>query len=187
MALDAFDVNGFTSYSQPLRDYFHKLALDRRLNSRYNAPRCLGNRSLGGSTDGHERQGRVCSAQNQAACAGARYLPQRSDHAELPYDLIVDCGGRLVRAQVKYADGKCSQASGVVYLNLRKITRGNKPGKQFYTVKEVDVLIVYLPKIDNLLWFEPPHFHNRTSLLIRFEPSRNNQTKGYLMAEDYFW
>ena len=45
------------------------------------------------------------------------------------YDLVVDCGERLVRAQVKYADGKCSQATGAVYLNLRKITRGNKPGK----------------------------------------------------------
>ncbi len=103
------------------------------------------------------------------------------------YDLIVDCGERLVRAQVKYADGKCSQTTGAVYLNLRKITRGNKPGKQFYTPKEVDVLIVYLPKIDKLLWFESPYFHNKQTIVIRFEPSKNNQAKGCLMAEDHFW
>ncbi len=103
------------------------------------------------------------------------------------YDLIVDSGERLVRAQVKYADGKPSQSTGAVYLNLRKITRGNKPGKQFYTAKEVDVLLVYLPKIDKILWLESPYFHNKQAIIIRFEPSKNNQTKGCLMAEDHFW
>ncbi len=103
------------------------------------------------------------------------------------YDLIVDCGERLVRAQVKYADGRCSQTTGSVYLNLRKVTRGNKPGKQFYTAKEVDVLIVYVPKIDKLLWLESPYFHNKKCIIIRFEPSKNNQTKGCLMAQDHFW
>ena len=103
------------------------------------------------------------------------------------YDLIVDCGVRLVRAQVKYADAKCSQAVGAVYLNLRKITRGSKPGKPFYTAQEVDVLLVYVPKIDKILWFESPYFHGKQSLVIRLEPSRNNQTKGCLMAQDHFW
>lgn len=103
------------------------------------------------------------------------------------YDLIVDCGERLVRAQVKYADGRCSQSSGCVYLNLRKITRGDKPGKQFYTAKEVDILLVYLPKIDRVLWLEPEYFHNRQTLAIRYEPTKNNQTKGCLMAQDHLW
>ena len=103
------------------------------------------------------------------------------------YDLIVDCGERLVRAQVKYADGKSSQSTGCVQLNLRKITRGNRSGKQFYTAKEVDVLIVYVPKIDKLLWLEAPHFHNKQTITIRFEPAKNNQSKGCLMAEDHFW
>ena len=103
------------------------------------------------------------------------------------YDLIVDCGERLVRAQVKWADGKTSQSSGAVYLNLRKITRGNKPGKQFYTAKEVDVLLVYLPKIDKILWFESEHFHGKTALSIRIALSKNNQAKGCLIAEDHIW
>ncbi len=103
------------------------------------------------------------------------------------YDLIVDCGDRLVRAQVKYADAKCSQSVGAVYLNLRKITRGSKPGKQFYTAQEVDVLLVYLPKIDKILWFESPDFHGKQSLVIRLQPSKNNQIKGCLMAENFFW
>lgn len=103
------------------------------------------------------------------------------------YDLIVDCGERLVRAQVKYANARSVHSTGCVHLDLRKITRGNKLGKQFYTAKEVDVLIVYVPKIDKLLWFESPYFHNKQAIIIRFEPSKNNQTKGCLMAEDHIW
>lgn len=103
------------------------------------------------------------------------------------YDLIVDCGERLVRAQVKYADAKITNASGSVYLNLRKVTRGNKPGKQFYTAEEIDVLLVYLPKIDRILWLKAEHFHCKSAIAIRFEPTKNNQSKGCLMAQDYFW
>jgi hypothetical protein len=103
------------------------------------------------------------------------------------YDLIVDCGDRLVRAQVKYADAKLTRASGGVYLDLRKVTRGNKRGKPFYTAAEVDVLLVYLPKIDRILWLESEHFHDKTAITIRYAPSKNNQTKGCLMAEEHFW
>jgi hypothetical protein len=103
------------------------------------------------------------------------------------YDLIVDCGERLVRAQVKYADAKLSQSTGSVYLDLRKVTRGNKRGKLFYTAKEVDVLLVYLPKIDWILWLEAEHFHCKMAITIRYQPTKNNQVKGCLMAEDHFW
>ena len=107
--------------------------------------------------------------------------------ANCRYDLIVDCGHRLVRAQVKWADGRVSGAAGCVQINLRKITRGNKRGKQFYSKDEVDILLVYVPKIDKVLWLESPHFHGKQSITIRIEPPRNNQTKGCLMAEEYIW
>lgn len=102
-------------------------------------------------------------------------------------DLIVDCGDRLVRAQVKYADGKLTRASGGAYLDLRKVTRGGKRGKLFYTAAEVDILLVYLPKIDWVLCLESEHFHGKTAITIRYEPSKNNQTTGCLMAEQHFW
>lgn len=107
--------------------------------------------------------------------------------ANCRYDLIVDCGERLVRAQVKYADGITSGATGCIQLNLRKVTRGNKRGKMCYTKDEVDVLLVYVPKIDKVLWLEATHFHGKQGIVIRFEPSKNNQKKGCLMAEDYLW
>ena len=57
--------------------------------------------------------------------------------ANCRYDIIVDCGERLVRAQVKWADGKSAHGVGSVLLMLRKTTRGNKHGKMCYTSKEV--------------------------------------------------
>lgn len=107
--------------------------------------------------------------------------------ANCRYDLIVDCGERLVRAQVKYADGKSSKATGCVQLGLRRITRGNKMGKMCYNAQEVDVLLVYVPKMDKVLWLEGPYFHDKQAIIIRIEPSKNNQTKGCLMAEQFIW
>lgn len=88
---------------------------------------------------------------------------------------------------MKYADAKMSQSSGSVFLDLRKVTRGNKRGKLFYTASEVDVLLVYLPKIDRVIWLESEHFHCKTAITIRYQATKNNQAKGCLMAEDHFW
>ncbi len=107
--------------------------------------------------------------------------------ANCRYDLVVDCGDRLVRAQVKWADGISASAVGCVQLNLRKITRGNKRGKQYYTADEVDVLLVYVPKIDKVLWLEASYFHGKQGLSLRIEPSKNNQTKGCLMVDSFIW
>lgn len=74
------------------------------------------------------------------------------------YDLIVDLQGRLYRAQVKYAGAVTKNgARGSVHLSLRKDTRGNKRTK-LYRKEEVDVLLVYLPKIDEVLWIDPEFF-----------------------------
>ena len=107
--------------------------------------------------------------------------------ASCRYDLIVGCGERLVRAQVKYADGKASGSSGCVQLNLRKITRGNKRGTPCYSKDEVDILLVYVPKIDKVLWIDAFYFHGKQGIVIRLEPAKNNQKHGCLMAEEFFW
>ncbi|MBV9848068.1 MAG: hypothetical protein JO250_00125 [Armatimonadetes bacterium] len=107
--------------------------------------------------------------------------------ANCRYDLVVDCGERLVRAQVKYADGIVARSTGNVQLDLRKVTRGNKRGKTCDTAQEVDALLVYVPKIDRVLWLEEPYFHGKQNIVIRIAPSKNNQKKNCLLAEDFFW
>jgi hypothetical protein len=107
---------------------------------------------------------------------------------ECRVDLVLDDGFKLYRAQVKYA-GRASpkQCRGAVPLGLRKWRNGGRSVTFCYTASEIDVLLVYVRKIDKILWLGPEIFDSRKNLQIRLEPSRNNQMKGCLMAADYIW
>lgn len=107
---------------------------------------------------------------------------------ECRVDLVLDDGFKLYRAQVKYA-GRASpkQCRGAVPLGLRKWRNGGRSVTFCYTTSEIDVLLVYVRKIDKILWLGPEIFNGRQNLQIRLEPSRNNQQKGCLMAADYVW
>jgi hypothetical protein len=101
------------------------------------------------------------------------------------YDLILDNGKKLYRAQVKYGDGRSPKAVGAVYVNLRKEIRKEK--NHPYSQDEIDVLLIYVPKIDKICWFGPEVFNAKGSISIRITPSKNGQIKHCLPAEKYFW
>ena len=107
---------------------------------------------------------------------------------ECRYDLILDDGVKLYRVQVKYADAKSpKQASGVIPVGLKKWRTDGRPPIWHYSATEVDAVLVYVRKIDQILWFGPEVFEGRQMLFIRIEPARNGQQKGCLMASDYVW
>ena len=101
------------------------------------------------------------------------------------YDCILDTGTRLYRAQVKYANGVCTNTAGVVQVNLRKEIQ--KERNRTYSDTEIDVLLVYIPRIDRVCWFGPEVFNRRQSLSIRLDRSKNGQVKRCLSAENYLW
>jgi PD-(D/E)XK nuclease superfamily protein len=101
------------------------------------------------------------------------------------YDYIIERDGKLYRAQVKYADGKQTKTVGAVQVNLRKQIKKNK--NHPYTDNEIDVLVVYIPKIDKICWFGPEVFCGKQGLSIRIAASKNGQSKGCFAAEDYLW
>lgn len=107
---------------------------------------------------------------------------------ECRVDLVLDDGFKLYRAQVKYA-GRASpkQCRGAVPLGLRKWRNGGRSVTLCYTASEIHVLLVYVRKIDKILWLGPEIFDGRKNLQIRLEPCQNNQMKGCLMAADYVW
>lgn len=106
---------------------------------------------------------------------------------ECRYDLILD-DGKPHRVQVKYAGGKPpKQASGVVPVGLKKWRTDGRSPIWYYTTDEVDAILVYVRKIDRILWFGPDVFAGRSMLQIRVEPTLNGQHKGCLMANDYVW
>jgi hypothetical protein len=102
------------------------------------------------------------------------------------YDYIIEIGGKLYRAQVKYADGRTSRRTqGAVYINLRKQIKKNKNCP--YNESEIDALLVYVPKIDKVCWFGPEIFSGKQGLSIRFAPTKSGRVKGCIAAEDYLW
>ena len=112
------------------------------------------------------------------------YLPSRPLY-DARYDLIVDNAKKLLRLQVKYADGKPSNSSGSVVVKLEYQDRR----KNIYTYQksEIDGLVVYIPKIDKLCFFPNNIFVGKKKLNIRLDKPKNNQKKGVIAAEDYYW
>jgi len=101
------------------------------------------------------------------------------------YDLILDDLKTLKRIQVKYADGKMSNSDGSVRVTLEYKDR--KQHLYTYQKEEIDGLVVYIPKIDKLCFFPPEVYVGKSYLCIRIRPSKNNQKKGILTAEEYLW
>lgn len=103
------------------------------------------------------------------------------------YDAIIDEGGHPFRVQIKYANRTSGEGEGAISVELTSYHRSGRLASRGYTAKEIDALPVYVPRIDNVLWFGPEIFVGRTSIQIRLEPSKNGQTQGCRFATDYIW
>jgi hypothetical protein len=105
------------------------------------------------------------------------------------YDLVLDDYSKLYRVQVKYADGDSSHADGCVVASLR--TRDYKQYKDLqlarYQDYDFDVLMLYVPKIDKVLWLDKDRFLGKATLNIRLEPPKNGRKKLMNMAVDLIW
>lgn len=129
-------------------------------------------------------KGQLAAAKTELRALELGYLPSKPIF-DARYDLILDNGRELKRLQIKYADAKASNSQGCVAVKLAYQNRKRKV--YTYQNTEVDGLIVYLPVIDKLCYFEPKMFVGKTRIFIRYLKSKNNQKKGIIAAEDYFW
>lgn len=112
------------------------------------------------------------------------YLPSRPLY-DSRYDLIIDNGQKLLKVQIKYADGKSSNSTGSIVVKLAYTNRLKKV--YTYQNNEIDGLIVYFPKINKLCFFPPKVFVGKTRIQVRYLGSKNNQKKGIIKAENYFF
>ena len=104
------------------------------------------------------------------------------------YDLIIDDGMKLHKVQIKYGNGKSpNDSDGVIVVDLRKWAGDKRTEKRSYHSDEVDAILVYIPAIDKICWIPPEIFDGRPNLYLRFLPPKNNQTKGVLMVDDFYW
>jgi hypothetical protein len=129
-------------------------------------------------------KGQIAMSKAELRALELGYIPSRPLY-DTRYDLLIDDFQKILRVQVKYADGKTLKSSGAVRVKLDYETRTRKV--YTYQLNEVDALIVYIPKIDRLVYLPPEKFVGKRALNIRIEKSKNNQQSKILFAEDYFW
>lgn len=100
--------------------------------------------------------------------------------ADARYDLIIDDGNKLNRVQVKYCNRKYNNISGSVSVDLKKKA-------SLYHSNEIDALVVYIEPAGKFCWLPVDLIDGKTSVTIRYEASKNGQSKNCIMAEDYIW
>lgn len=102
---------------------------------------------------------------------------------EARYDLVLDITGKLYRVQIKYCNGKHQQSEGSALLKLTKQCRNNGKGRN-YQSSEVDLIAVFLPETGGVAWLNPSKFHGKSSVTLRYQKPKNNQSKGILLVDD---
>lgn len=129
-------------------------------------------------------KGQLAAYKTEIRALELGYVPSKPSF-DTRYDLILDDHKKLIRVQIKYADGKMTSSTGAVMVKLGYQDR--KKNLYTYQENEVDALIVYIPKIDKLCLFPCSVFVGKEKIHVRYEKSKNNQKKGILFAEDFYW
>jgi len=78
---------------------------------------------------------------------------------QLRFDLVLYINNKFYRSQVKFLN----RLSGKDHLELRIEDKRYK-NKKCYTNKEIDLLLIYVPKIDSILCLKGKDFHNKKTL-----------------------
>jgi hypothetical protein len=102
------------------------------------------------------------------------------------YDCVLDTKKSLLRVQVKYGDGESSHSDGSIVVCLRHREGSNRLRWKPYGT-EIDVVLAYLPKIDDVVWLDQKHFVGKNAIAIRLSPTRNGQSKGVIFVESVRW
>jgi len=94
-------------------------------------------------------------------------------------DLIAIKESQIIRIQVKT---QTDTSNGTICAPLRSCG----PGYSYlYTANDVDVIAVYAMDKEVICYVPIISFGKKTKMILRFEKSKNNQTKGIHFVEDY--
>lgn len=87
------------------------------------------------------------------------------------YDLIFHDGKTLSKVQIKYCGKKTNkERPNSIQLRLASTNTNSLQGaRPYYTKEDIDLLLVYVPKIDTILKYGPELFHKKTYLEINLE------------------
>lgn len=104
------------------------------------------------------------AAQKDIEC----YLPTNNEGA---VDLILKEKNNLIKCQIKYCNRKGFRK------NTLKLALDNKHSKRkFYSSKNIDIILVFIPKLDVILKYDGETFHKRSYIDIHL---KNEKSKHY--------
>jgi PD-(D/E)XK endonuclease len=98
------------------------------------------------------------------------------------YDLLFEAGRDLLRVQCKAAT--CYGDVVVVRCRSSRRTRDGQIQRP-YTLEEIDVIAAHCPELERSFYIPFAEATRRSSIQLRLTPTRNNQKKGVLWADEY--
>jgi PD-(D/E)XK endonuclease len=96
------------------------------------------------------------------------------------YDLVLDCGGRLLKAQCK--TGRLR--NGAVQFSSQSVQSNTRGSRILSYAGQVDLFIVYCPDNQRVYAIPANDVPNR-GMYLRVSPPRNRQTKRVRWAKEY--
>lgn len=131
-------------------------------------------------------KGQLAVLQVELRSVAKRAIFSKPNIESCRYDCIIDENDVLYRVQIKLANGISKKSSNVVTVGLQQVSRSGKVISG-YSNKEIDAIVVYIPAINQICWFPPEIWLNKSMLQIRLGATKNGQKKGCLFAEDFIW
>jgi prevent-host-death family protein len=128
------------------------------------------------------RKGAIAEARIAAEAVNLGFDVYRPVAEDGRYDLIVDVGHRLLRAQCKWATRK----DAVVRVRMRT-SRLTPHGyvRTTYDASEIDGVAAYCQDLERCFWLPIEEFTGRSDAHLRLSPPRNGQRGGLIWAEQY--
>jgi hypothetical protein len=101
---------------------------------------------------------------------------------DMRYDLVFDTGAELLRVQCKWASQSGDVIVGRLYAN-RRAREGLR--RSLYDASQIDAFAIYCPDVERCYFVPIAELDGCYNLMLRLQPTRNNQTCGVRWARDY--
>jgi hypothetical protein len=91
----------------------------------------------------------------------------RNQH--IRYDAIIDIGDKLYRTQIKYLNRIGQNGRKDLKTDCLSLLLSRRNKNKSYEAKDVDLLLVYIPKLDVILAFYPKFFNGKETIWINLQ------------------
>jgi len=121
-------------------------------------------------------KGQVAQLEVELCAYRKGYFTSRPQ-TDLEYDLVIDTHKELIRAQIKFCNRKRHNND-----NLELNLYNKNSNRLYYSNKNVDIILVYVPEVDKVLAYNSDKFHKRKTISINLTDKSSS-----FYYERYIW